>query len=234
MISAPMNVTAEQRSYARLAGILFLVKLVAEMGGDLPTIILRGGETFAQRSQYVVANEQLWNTALLLVGIAWIIAAVLSFALYTVLEPVDKRQAQLGLLLRVGASFVGGASLMFRVALTRVQTATTSTLFTTEQLAQLGSMLQRGSNAGVYMAWMFMGAGSVLFYLLFLRSRYLPRALAMYAIFTSALLAAVAAASWALPQYQGVLKPLLLSALIADIAVATSLLARGIEPRKAG
>jgi hypothetical protein len=218
--------TNEQRRYARLAGVLFLVKLVMEMGGDVPTIILRGGQTFAQTAQYVVANEQLWRTALLSVGIGWIIAAVLSFALYVVLEPVDKRLAQLALLLRVGASFVGGASLMFRVALARVQTATTSTLFTTEQLGQLGSVLQRGSNAGVYMAWMFMGAGSVLFYMLFLRSRYLPRGLAIYGIFTSALLMAVAAASWALPQYQGILKPLLLSALIADIATAIWLVTR--------
>jgi len=53
---------------------------------------------------------------------------------------------------------------------------------------------QRASGAGVTIAWMFLGTGSMLFFVLFLRSRYLPRALAGFGIVASALLAAVAVA----------------------------------------
>jgi hypothetical protein len=43
--------------------------------------------------------------------------------LYVVLEPVNKRLAQLALVLRLGACFVGAASLMFRVAQARLYQA---------------------------------------------------------------------------------------------------------------
>lgn len=42
------------------------------------------------------------------------------FGLYTVLAPVGRQLAQLALLLRLGASFVGASSMMFRVAQLRV------------------------------------------------------------------------------------------------------------------
>src|SRR5258706_10357315 len=103
-----MKVTAEQRTYARIAGILLLVHLI-EILGDYPTIIARGGETFAQTARYVVEHETLWRAALLCVALAWILVAVMAFALYVVLAPVQKRIAQLALILRLGGSFVGEA-----------------------------------------------------------------------------------------------------------------------------
>jgi hypothetical protein len=124
-----MEVTAEQRRYARIAGVMILAHFLLEMGGDYPTILARAGESFAQTSRYVTENELLWRTALLSVGIAWIAVAVLGFVLYgVVLEPVQTRLAQLALLLRLGGAFVGGACLVFHVAKERLQTATGSPL----------------------------------------------------------------------------------------------------------
>jgi hypothetical protein len=81
-------------------------------------------------------------------------------------------------------------------------------------------MTQQGANAGVYTAWMFMGLGATIFYALFLRSRYLPRALAGFSVFTSILLVAVPMGSLAFPQYQAPLKALLLMSLLAELATA--------------
>lgn len=111
-----MEVTAEQRAYARIAGVLFLAHFVIEAFGDYPTILARSGETFAQTTRYVGEHATLWRAALLCVGLAWISIAVLAFVLYVVLEPVNRRLAQLALILRLGGSFVGAASLLFRVA----------------------------------------------------------------------------------------------------------------------
>jgi hypothetical protein len=71
-----------------------------------------------QRSYARLAAENavLWRAALLSVGASWIAIGILAFALFVVLEPVNKRLAQFALILRLGASFVGSASLMFRVA----------------------------------------------------------------------------------------------------------------------
>lgn len=223
-----MDVTSEQRRYARLAGVLILAHFVAEALGDFPTIIARGGETFAQTSRFVVENGLLWRSALLSVGIAWILVALLGFTLYVVLEPVHRRLAQLALLLRLGGSFVGAASLMFRVAKARLQADLDAATFTTEQLGRLAAVTQQGANAGVHLAWMCTGLSSALFFLLFLRARYLPRALAAFGVFTSLLLVAVAVAISLYPQYLNTLKALLVTALIAELATAAWLLIKGL------
>jgi Domain of unknown function (DUF4386) len=198
-----MEPTAEQRAYARLAGVCFLANYVLQGLGDSVTILLRGGETFAERARYAVGHELLWRVSLLEVGLAWVSIGILAFALYAVLEPVDRRLAQLALCLRLGASFVGGASLMFRVAHARLLMASaTEGLFTPEQLGALASTMTRGGSEGVELAWMFQGAGSVLFFLLFLRSRYLPGALARLGILGSALVVAVSIAMFIYPQYR--------------------------------
>jgi hypothetical protein len=115
--------TPEQQTYARLAGICFLANYVLQGLGDWVTILARRGETFAETARYAAENYLLWRVCLLEVGLAWIVIGVLAFALYAVLEPVNKRLAQLALFMRLGASFVGAASLMFRVAQARLYQA---------------------------------------------------------------------------------------------------------------
>lgn len=227
-----MNPTPEQRTYARLAGICLLADLVLQGLGDSVTIVLRRGETFAETARYAAESDLLWRVSLLEVGFAWIVIGILAFALYAVLEPVDKRLAQLALCLRLGASFVGAASLMFRVAQAWLYKASaTEGLFTTEQLHTLVSVMKRGAGEGVEVAWMFLGAGSTLFYLLFLRSRYLPRALAGLGIFGSALLIPMSAVMFVYPQYIGELKLVGMPGLLANVATALWLLVKGLRPR---
>ena len=227
-----MDVTQEQRTYARLAGICILANIVLQGFGDGVTILARGGETFAQRARYATENALLWRVSLLEVGFAWVVIGILAFALYAVLEPVNKRLAQLALVLRLGASFVGAASMMFRVAQAWLYRASaTEGLFTTEQLRTLVSVMNRGASEGCEIAWMFLGAGSLLFFLLFLRSRYLPGALARLGIFTSGLLVPIAAAMFVYPERITELKLFLLPGLLTDLAMAFWLLFKGLQPR---
>jgi hypothetical protein len=227
-----MTITPEQRSYARFAGIMFLAHIVLEGVGDGVTIIARGGESVAETARFVAEHEVLWRFCLLNVGLSWISIGILAYALYVVLEPVNKRLAQLALALRLGASFVGAASLMFRVAQARLYTASaTGSLFTAEQLRALVAVIQRGAHSGVTTAWMLMGAGYVLFFLLFLRSRYLPRALASFGIFASALLVAVGIGAFVFPQRTDELKLFALPSLLAELATALWLLIKGLRPR---
>ena len=224
-----MTVTAEQRTYARLAGITILAHVVLEIGGDSVTIIARGGQSFIENARYAAEHALLWRGALLSVGASWISIAILAFALYVVLEPVNKRVAQLALVLRLGASFVGAASLMFRVALTRLyQAAVTESLFTPEQVHTLSGMIQRGANAGVWTSWIFMSAGYLLFFVLFLRSRYLPRALAWLGIIGSALLAVATLVMFVFPEGTNWMKLFGVPGLLAELATALWLLIKGL------
>jgi hypothetical protein len=197
------------------------------------TIIARTGETFAERARYATENDLLWRFSLLEVGLSWIAIGILAFALYVVLEPVNKRLAQLALCLRLGASFVGAASLMFRVAQGWLYKASaTEGLFTAEQLRTLVSVMTRGAGEGVEVAWMFQGAGGALFFLLLLRSRYLPAALARLGVVGTAVLVPISAVMFVYPQYIGPLKLVGLPGLVAEIATAIWLLVKGLRPRE--
>ena len=229
----PAMPTPEQRTYARLAGICILANYVLQGFGDFVTIIARSGETFAETARYAAENYLLWRVSLLEVGLAWIAIGVLAFALYAVLEPVDKRLAQLALCLRLGASFVGAASLMFRVAMAQLYKASaTEGIFSAEQLRTLVAVMKRGGSEGVEIAWIFQGAGMALFFLLFLRSRYMPRALAVAGVVTSAVLIPMSAVMFLWPQYISMLKLVGLPGFFVDLATAYWLLAKGLRPRE--
>jgi uncharacterized protein DUF4386 len=227
-----MDPTPEQRTYARLAGICILANYVLQMLGDSVTIIFRSGKPFAETARYAAENYLLWRVSLLEIGFSWIVIGILAFALYAVLEPVNKRLAQLALCLRLGASFVGAASLMFRVAAAGLYKASaTAGLFTTEQLHTLVSVMTRGGSEGVEVAWMFQGAGSVLFFLLLLRSGYLPRALAGLCLLGAVLLIPMSVVMFVFPQYISVLKLVGLPGFVAEVTTAIWLLVKGLRPR---
>lgn len=227
-----MTITPEQRSYARCAGIMILLNYVLQSIGDGVTIQARGGESFGETARFATESAVFWRVSLVHVGAAWIAIGILAFALYAVLEPVNKRLAQLALVLRLGASFVGAASLMFRVAEARLYRASeTADLFTTEQLRTLVAVNLRAAGAGVTTAWMFLGAGSTLFFVLFLRSRYLPGALARFGIFASPLLVAAAVAMFVYPQHVSWLKAFGAPFFLTEVATALWLLFKGLHPR---
>jgi hypothetical protein len=228
-----MTITTEQRSYARLAGIMVLAKVVLESFGDSVTIMARGGESFAETARFVAEHMVLWRFCLLNVGLAWIVLGILAFAFYVVLEPVNKRLAQFALLLRLGASFVGAGSLMFRVAQARLyQASATEGFFTAEQWNALAAVTQRGAGAGVVTAWMLQAAGSSIVFVLFLRSRYLPRALAWSGIIASPLLVAASAVMFVFPQRTNELKVFGVPGLLVEVVTALWLLFKGLQPRE--
>jgi hypothetical protein len=224
-----MTITPEQRTYARFAGIMILTHIALEGFGDSVTIMARSGASFAETARFAAEHMVLWRFCLLSVGLSWISIGILAFAFYAVLEPVNQRLAQLALVLRLGASFVGAASLMFRVALTRLYSASaTGGLFTPQQLRTLAAVSQQGANAGIWTAWLFMDAGALLFFVLFLRSRYLPRALAGFGIVGSALFIPVVAWMFVVPEHSNPLKAFALPMLLAEVGTALWLLIKGL------
>ena len=74
----PSAIRQSGRTYARLAGILFLAKFVLEGFGDSVTIIARGGESFAETARFAAEHAVLWRFALLNVGLAWIVTGILA------------------------------------------------------------------------------------------------------------------------------------------------------------
>jgi hypothetical protein len=107
----------------------------------------------------------------------------------------------------------------------------TEGLFTTEQLHTLVTVSVRSFSAGVEVAWMFMGAGSLLFFLLFWRSRYLTGALAGLGILGSGLVVVMAATMFVFPERTNELKLVGLPNFLAEVVTALCLLIKGLQPR---
>lgn len=95
-----------QRTYARLAGILFLgVILIALVGGSILSRVAGSG-TFAETAARIAASERLYRVALSTVLIATLSSTLLAFALYATLRPVNRLLAQLAMIFSLNDSFL--------------------------------------------------------------------------------------------------------------------------------
>ena len=227
------EISQEQRNWAKVAGIMVFANYVLQGLGDYPTIIARMGETFAERATWAAASQRLYSLSLLEVTGAWIAIGVFAFAWYIVLAPMNRRLAQLALILRLGASFVGGAAMMLRTMEARLYGAwTTDGLFTAEQLQTLVLVARRSAGVGIQTAWMFQGLGSVLFYVLLWRSRYVSRAVAGVGAVGSGMIVLMAATMFVFPERINELKLLGLPGLFADVVMALWFLIKGLPRAK--
>ena len=166
-----------QRRYARLAGILFLGEIVFALGTGFVLSHIAGSGTFAETTKRLVASEHVYRAALSAVVIVTLSSAVLGFALHAALKPVNHLLAQLGLIFWLGDSFLGLVVRMcgfVRLHLyVSAQTAAVGTV-TTEALADLMHTIA-GTTENI--GGISFGIGSLLFFYLFLKSSYIPRAL---------------------------------------------------------
>lgn len=226
-----------QRAYARLAGFLFLFVMAAFMAGELITSTIRGSGDIAEVARRVLASELLYRVGLLSLAIGAVAVLLLAFALYVTLEPVNRRLAQLALFARVGEAFIIGAVLVFRFATLRLYAAAQSTgsgRFEDDQLAVLSSFAGSAYGSGVQIWMLFCSLGSVLFFYLFYRSRYIPRPLAAFGVFASFVLLIVSFGILLFPEHAGTLQYGWATSFVAEVTTGFWLLITGIRSAPAG
>jgi uncharacterized membrane protein len=96
------SLTDSTQLYARLAGFMYFFNYLTSMFGVLAPSWITGSGDFVQKSQRVLASEQLYRTALVSMAVGWVLIVFLAFALYVTLKPVNKRLAQLALFSELG------------------------------------------------------------------------------------------------------------------------------------
>jgi hypothetical protein len=96
----------KQRTYARLAGFLYLGVIVIALGGGLILSHVAGSGTSAETAKRIVASERLYRVGLSAVVIVTLSSAVLAFALYATLKPVNSLLAQLAMIFSLQDSFL--------------------------------------------------------------------------------------------------------------------------------
>ena len=185
--------------HARLAGIAYLVSMFLYVA---PLAIIGSLDVpgdFARTAQNVAASEPLVRLVLASLVLGFLTIIVLAWAFYVLLKPVNPGVALFALLCRaVEAGLMAISTIGWFAALANY-TATSDA----GGRQMLDKLLTSGINTSFHIAMICSSIGSILFFYLLFRSRYIPRPLAGFDMAASALALAFAFALLLAPRQLG-------------------------------
>jgi len=222
-----------QQTAAKVAGFLYLVTMVIPLLADL---FLRGpliahGDA-AQTARNIVASERLFRLSIVsgLMTVAGEI--ILLVALYIVLKPINRNVALLAAFWRLAKCVIFALIAVGDfVALRLLSDAGYLRAFETKQLQALAELLINARHDVGFIGAVFLGLGSTAFAYLWLKSRYIPRGLAAWGIFSSLVLAIGIWGTMVFPGLASVVGPAYwLPIFIFEVTLGFWLLVKGIQP----
>jgi hypothetical protein len=187
-------IDASQRRAAGIVGSAYLLAIMTAAFGEfyVRARLVVPNDT-VQTAQNILANERLFRLGIASDLATYVIDVVLIAALYVVLRPVDQSLALLAALWRVVETAVlVVVTLADFDALRILSGADRLRAFAPDQLQTMAALTLSGHGTGFTVGIVFLGLGSTVFGYLWLRSRYVPRALAMLGVLASLLAAIVA------------------------------------------
>ena len=184
------TVEPSQQSAAKVAGFLYLVTMATSI---FAYAFVRGRLIVArdavQTARNIIASEGLFRVGIVVDLLTIVGVIVLFWGLYVALKPVNPRIALLAAFFRLAENIVIAASVMVNFAVLALLTrADYMSVFGLQQSSALAYALIRVLDSGFKIGFVFLGIGSTLFSWLWLKSGYVPRAIALWGIFSSSLL----------------------------------------------
>lgn len=228
-----MNDMADTQSrirYARIAGFVYLLLIVLFMGGQFLIGHITGSGTFAERTAHIAAGLPLYRAALVVQFLASVLTVLLAYSLYVVLKSVDEHVARLALYFRLGEAFGGLTTFVTFAALALRTEPKFAQSLGVAQVETLVGLANTADFASFNIGIVFFSFGSTLFYRLFLRTTYLPRALSAFGMFASALTFVMAVTCLVMPAWGNALQVGWAPIFIAEIATGILLMVRGARP----
>ena len=179
-----------QRTAAKIVGILYIVTMASSMFGELyvrrSMIVPRDA---VATTANIAASERLYRLGLAtdLLTVAGVI--VLLWGLHVILKPINRNVALLATFFRLMENAIAAGTIVFAFVALRLLAGTPYLqAFDAPQLAVLSRVIMGGHGTGLSVAFIFLGFGSAIFSYLWLKSGYIPRAIAWLGIFSSLLL----------------------------------------------
>ena len=166
-----------QRIYARLAGFLCLWLIINGIGGALIYSHIAVSGTFAQAVQRIAASERLYRVALSSEVIETLSAVLLAFALHVTLKPVNNFLAQLAMIFILEDSILGWVVRLCGFMRLHLYTSSQSVGAGTIPSETLVGLTRSLAGAAENVGGICFGIGLLLFFYLFLKSRYIHRIL---------------------------------------------------------
>jgi Domain of unknown function (DUF4386) len=197
----PRTIEPAQRTAAKVAGVLYLLMMVT---GTFAELYARGqlivsGDAL-QTVRNIVVSERLFRLGTVSNLITFAGDVVLLWALYVVLRPINRNLALLAAFWRLGeCSILAVITLTDFVALRLLDGTDYLRAFDTQQLQALARLFVGVHADGYRIGTVFFGLGSSVFAYLWLKSRYIPRGLAAWGIFSSLVVAIVTLAIMVIP-----------------------------------
>ena len=186
-----MTTITSQHKAAKLAGLLFLIAmatgLFAEFYVRFPSTLVVSGDA-AKTANNVMTYARLYRFGIVNNILTFVIDIPLIWALYILLRPVGKSLALLGVFFRmVETTIACFAIINSYVAMQFISDAGYLKAFDSNQIQALSLLHDTYALTFVVVA-IFLGLGSTVFNYLLFKSRYVPRILAVWGIFSSLLL----------------------------------------------
>jgi hypothetical protein len=214
-----------QVAYARLAGFVYLLLIVLFMGGTILASHVTGKGDFASTSANILASAHLYRGALVLEVLSSVLTTVLAYALYVVVRPVNKHLAQMALCWRLAEAFVGTAFVWTSYAELGIYTAGLNAI----QAKPMLTIAHIIDVATFNITTLMFSFGSTIFFCLFFKSAYIPKALAAFGVFASVVVTAVSLSNLILPEYAGSIQFGWLPIFVAETITGFWLLLRGVR-----
>ena len=222
--------TEVQIHYARTAGFVYLLLIALYVLGQSLISHAVGTGGFAQRLVHIAADQSLYRVGLVIQLLSSLFTVLLAYALYVVLKPVNGRIARLAVYWRLGEAFAGGVTMFVSFGVLSLQSNPSYVRsLGVEQLQAIVDLANSANFAAFNITILFFSFGSILFFYLFLQTRYIPRALSALGVCASVVTLLVGLGNLLLPAYANVIQFGWIPIFVAEIATSMWLLVRGVR-----
>ena len=196
------NITPTQHATAKVVGALYVVQMTTAIFGEVfvrsRLIVPRDA---VQTAANIAASERLFRFSIVTDLFTYAAVIVLFWGLYVILKPVNRNAALLGVLFRVVENSIVAVTTLTAFIALRFLSGPVTYLqaFDAAQLQALARVFLSVYGLGLSIGFVFCGLGSAVFSYVWLKSGYIPRALALLGIFASLLLTLMTLATMVFP-----------------------------------
>ena len=221
--------TDVQIRYARIAGFVYLLLIALYMGGQFLIDHVVGTGDFAQRLARIVEGQTLYRIGLVLQLLASVFTVLLAYALYVVVRPVNERIARLALYFRLAEAFSGVTAFISFGTLALQSDPKYLQALGIAQLEALVGFTKSVDFVSFNTATLFFSFGSILFFHLFAKTRYIPRVLSVFGVFASVVTLLTSIGNLVFPASADMLQFGWAPIFLAEITTGLWLLVRGVR-----
>jgi Domain of unknown function (DUF4386) len=230
MSSAIIN--PSQRKAASVVGFLYLFAMAASVFSEA---YVRGSLVVANdaatTAQNIMAHERLFRLGIASELITFICTLGLLTALYVILKPINRNLALFAVFSRMVEAIICVVMTLSSLEVLRLLSgADYLRIFEEDQLQAMARQCIAAHGAAYGVAFVFLGLGSAVFSYLWLKSKYIPAALAALGIFASSLLGTGSLAFIIFPELSKIIYPAYMAPMgVFEVTMGFWLLIKGLS-----